>query len=383
MDIKERYKLKITPITPLYLGTGEEIRYFSYEDNKIVVKDVERFIKEEPEINPDEKYQIINNKETDRIKQEKYKLESLIKEKTNSIKKFVKTIDFKPYIPGTAIKGGLRTAFLSYLLKDNDINCQVKKKILKEIIPSNLKDTEADNEINRFLMGSDPQEDIFKAVTVADSNFFGIHNLKVMKIMIYNVKSNKEEWKNFSIFVEGVDCLNGILIETTLFIDTNLLKSQEQNILGQYKDKITIENIKESARYFSNSVITTEKNFYKGKKNVEQIYQFYETLLSTTLTNDEFLTPIGWGTGWTMKTIVENFNNSNDVSLKDALRKRFLLGKVICPSCYSSNMNEDRKDKKKMFCRVCKESFSKDVLKLVYPFPKTRKIVFIDNLPKY
>jgi CRISPR-associated protein Csm5 len=391
MEMKEKYKLEIIPISPIHIGTGDEIIYFSKkeQEKKIVVKDVERFIKEEQK-NAEEKYQIIKDCKADAIPQEKYTLGvsfNLKAENVKRIREFNKTIDFKPYIPGTAIKAGLRTAFLSYLLNDQNVSSQVKNKIIQDILPSNISDKYADDEIDKYLMGEDPQKDIFKSIQISDSKLFDIEKLKVIKIQIFNVKHNSNEWMRYrnrsdvmKIFVEAINNSTDVLTETTLTIDKYLL-SHNDALLGKNKYKINIDTLIKAAKMFSNFIINYEKNFYKNKNEVRNIYNFYNSILTginNNLGDNEFLLPIGWGTGWVMKTIVEILKNDN---LRNMIRKRFLLGKVIknCPSCRSI-LSEDKNDRTKMFCHECEKSYTKsDVVKLIFPFPKTRKIAFINN----
>jgi len=382
MEMKEKYKLEIIPISPIHIGTGDEIIYFSKNEQKIVVKDVERFIKEEQK-NAEEKYQIIKDCKADAIPQEKYALGvsfNLKAENVKRIREFNKTIDFKPYIPGTAIKAGLRTAFLSYLLNDQNVSLQVKNKIIQDILPSNISDKYADDEIDKYLMGDDPQKDIFKSIQISDSKIFKIEKLKVIKIQILNVKRNSNEWMRYKIFVEAINNSTDVLTETTLTIDKYLL-SQNDALLGKNKDKINIDTLIKAAKMFSNFIINYEKKFYKNKNEVKNIYNFYNSILTginNNLGDNEFLLPIGWGTGWVMKTIVEILKDHN---LRNMLRKRFLLGKIIknCPSCRSI-LSEDKNDRTKMFCHKCKKSYTKsNVVKLIFPFPKTRKIAFINN----
>jgi len=395
METKEKHKLEIIPISPIHIGTGDEIIYFSKNEQKIVVKDVERFIKEERKLNAEEKYQIIKDCKADAIPQEKYALGvsfNLEAENVKRIREFNKTIDFKPYIPGTAIKAGLRTAFLSYLLNDQNVSSQVKNKIIQDILPSNIiSDKYADDEIDKYLMGDDPQKDIFKSIQISDSKLFDIEKLKIIKIQILNVKHNSNEWMRYrnrsdimKIFVEAINNSTDVLTETTLTIDKYLL-SQNDALLGKNKDKINIDTLIKAAKMFTNFIINYEKNFYKNKNEVKNIYNFYNSILTginNNLGDNEFLLPIGWGTGWVMKTIVEILVKIlKDDNLRNMLRKRFLLGKVIknCPSC-ESILSEDKNDRTKMFCHKCKKSYTKfDVVKLIFPFPKTRKIAFINN----
>jgi CRISPR type III-A-associated RAMP protein Csm5 len=382
MEMKEKYKLEIIPISPIHIGTGDEIIYFSKNEQKIVVKDVERFIKEWQKLNAEEKYQIIKDCNADAIPQEKYTLGvsfNLKAENVKRIREFNKTIDFKPYIPGTAIKAGLRTAFLSYLLNDQNVSSQVKNKIIQDILPStNISDKYADDEIDRYLMGDDPQKDIFKSIQISDSKLFDIEKLKVIKIQIFNVKHNSNEWMRYKIFVEAINNSTDVLTETTLTIDKYFL-SQNDALLGKNKDKINIDTLIKAAKMFTNFIINYEKNFYKNKNEVRNIYNFYNSILTginNNLGDNEFLLPIGWGTGWVMKTISSMLMNWNDFR---KIKSKFKLGKPTLALCSRHNEPLKNINGRLTFCSRCNRELRREEIKYFDVFPKTRKIAFIDN----
>jgi len=391
METKEKYKkLEIIPISPIHIGTGDEIIYFSKQEReqKIVVKDVERFIKEEQKLNAEEKYQIIKDCKADAIPQEKYALGvsfNLEAENVKRIREFNKTIDFKPYIPGTAIKAGLRTAFLSYLLNDQNVSSQVKNKIIQDILPSNISDKYADDEIDKYLMGDDPQKDIFKSIQISDSKLFDIEKLKIIKIQIFNVKHNSNEWMRYrnrsdvmKIFVEAINNSTDVLTETTLTIDRYLL-SQNDALLGKNKDKINIDTLIKAAKMFTNFIINYEKNFYKNKNEVRNIYNFYNSILTrinNNLGDNEFLLPIGWGTGWVMKTISSMLMNWNDFR---KIKSKFKLGKPTLALCSRHNEPLKNINGRLTFCSRCNRELRREEIKYFDVFPKTRKIAFINN----
>lgn len=232
-------KIYIKTLTPVHIGTGKEIEKFEYQINdgkfsrinfsKLSELLMERFpekftewiIKVSNEENtsnilslPVIKKQIADNEKIDNEinKSIQYKLKSIINP-NKKVREHTKTGDNSLYLPGTSIKGSIRTALFSYALKK--IDKDAKKKIIEHLTGKlnaareNIRDKEKikksicdyiENEIfycgfektelngNKKIIFSDEKYDLMKCIHISDSNSLNseeygeISNLKMFKL---------------------------------------------------------------------------------------------------------------------------------------------------------------------------------------------------------
>ena len=143
----KRYRMKITVIGPIHVGDGKKLKKIEYiydkQNNRVVVLDTTKtysYLEQEGKLGRFQEY--ILSPEKDRYKDEdnsKDIFSFLLKEniskeiweswkrydysiterentRLNEIHSFVKDANGNPYIPGSSIKGMIRTALLAYLV---------------------------------------------------------------------------------------------------------------------------------------------------------------------------------------------------------------------------------------------------------------------------
>ena len=146
------YQLKLTTVGPVFIGSGNEIKKFEYaydpKSRSVYVIDSLKLFKllTAEQLERFEGH-IIRNKSKNLteffdavgIRPEKYKsiakysYESAFPDNHN-IKEFIKDAYGQPYIPGSSIKGAVRTALLYNLIKDNEnVASKARAEIMREI----------------------------------------------------------------------------------------------------------------------------------------------------------------------------------------------------------------------------------------------------------
>jgi len=80
------------------------------------------------------------------------------------IKEFIRDGLNRPYIPGSSIKGAIRTAVLSHIIESKD-KSNIKIKDTKGRLTARIMEND--------LFGTDPQRDVFRCVQVGDALFDG------------------------------------------------------------------------------------------------------------------------------------------------------------------------------------------------------------------
>jgi CRISPR-associated protein Csm5 len=307
-------KMELITFSPLHIGDGGELIPFEYikEDNKIKIYPFNYFIdklfetyKEPKDLLP----KLIVLKETaknglkenlkdyfDKAKvliPPKYEISTKVNiPEGNNIKAFIKSPE-GPYIPGSEIKGALRSVFLYGILKNeiykksqflNQLE-KIKQKIEKLV---KVHDEREKKEEKRKILDSiskliedletqifranqrDAQYDLFKAIVISDSNPLPYNNLYVDAIKVIN---SSRDLKNYSeILKEGLRIkLDGFIDEKIALNGLKRLALFTEKLKNQNIEKVTWQFLKESAIEFYLSLIEKEKIYVKNRVNDNEL----------------------------------------------------------------------------------------------------------------
>ena len=254
------------------------------------------------------------------------------------IQEAIKTVDNRPYIPGSTLKGAIRTALLGDMLLKNDEvfkeNNQHFINMVDQVPRGNPRTEYPAAQIERNVFGKDPNHDLFRALQISDTAPLESEALEIGTAWTVTLNSDDQlvqkidrgrAYKNFVQQIQAEQCLT-----FTLKIDELLFRDGEKNRLN-FKDfqEQNLRSIAEACRSLSSDILATELEFF-DIYDLDEVAQFYIKLedLNNDLRNDAFLLQIGWGTGYHANTVAgifaNNFNPHQEMWMK--LRKRFRLG---------------------------------------------------------
>jgi CRISPR-associated protein Csm5 len=207
---------------------------------------------------------------------------------TEQVQLNIKTAN-RTYIPGSTLKGAIRTALISYHYQDKG---RVKNK---------------GGYIGEDIFGSFG-DDILKFLSVSDSDTFTEDDLKISKFYKLNLKSKKTD---ISIIKEVID--KGVA--TTFTINCKAKKKQVANQFsylyeGQEEKLLPIIN-----EYSQKNIEKELIELRKGSGNeVEEIKDFYQSLLiaikNNNLTKEAYLR-IGAGKSFYDNTIAQKLSKED------------------------------------------------------------------------
>jgi CRISPR-associated RAMP protein, csm5 family len=215
--------MKLTTLSPIFIGDGKKLIKKEYiydgENKKIIIPDLMKMVKQFENYNINSEYEIyISNKN------DKNGLGEWIKNKRGNLKmvfNFTKyVIDFKnadprdakgkfdlneiatfikdpyglPYVPGSSIKGMIRTALLCYEIANNDKLSNLLNQIYEKSKgnsnsrPHNLKEATVDleNEIFKSMNKS-----IMRGLIIGDSRPLKTSDLTLSKKIDYTIGKNE------------------------------------------------------------------------------------------------------------------------------------------------------------------------------------------------
>lgn len=302
-------KLVLETLTPVHIGSGDVIEPYEYVITDRLHKiNLGKFISS---LSPEEREEFLEVSSTDMVRTRKFIKEkarlseiseystgvsgdarSIYEDKLDdpenilSIQTFIKT-GGKPFIPGSSVKGTIRTAML-YSSLDK---------------PAVYLDKDIEKQVFDF---KNPQDDPFRVLKVSDSLPFEykalvLHNVKTYTTKKY-VAPKQLTASGYNILLEATNSYftNNILrISHDLRIDEDLKRNSE------FMD-INIESIASSCNEFYSKVLENELEFFESP-DVSYAYDTYKQLKSGFLKirkeKGSFLLRLGWGSGYDSTTV--------------------------------------------------------------------------------
>ncbi|HNZ61122.1 MAG TPA: type III-A CRISPR-associated RAMP protein Csm5 [Methanofastidiosum sp.] len=243
------------------------------------------------------------------------------------IKPFVRNGHYQPYIPGSSLKGSIRTAILYNYLKKvsrNDyervvstfkkkINEVPRGKVMKEWEQKRFSEKFLTSIFNSYYLSQEskndyryrfgPNTDIMRAIQISDTPPLNKNSLELNRVRVLNYKRGEEKLLGIKMSPECIPV--GKKIESFLKVDTQVLKYFKENN-GKQLPFNSEKDIINCCNEFSKDIIRSEISYYEGFKNVntEDILEFYNGLDANL--------KLGWGSGLTATTIFLLLESESD-----------------------------------------------------------------------
>ena len=315
-------KLFLETLSPLHIGTGE--RYGSSEflvkGNDIIRLDINKIYTQLNQKNKDIFLQFLEDP--------RFRLDDFIKNvddsilkaklysaklKTNIPQEIAENIKtgFKGYVPGSTLKGAIRTAILSAFIGDK----QVTK--IGEIFAMNnpwKRNLEAERLFDSFLSSQSSQSsysDLMRFVQISD--FIPVKYLCVYNIQSLEAEGNKWKWyqrngRVVQTYLETI--MAGERLEGDIHFTYNKQMHKSLGLKGK-EDIIDIMEIKRLIHSFSNANINHEIAFSQ-RYEIDFLLEFYKKLKKIN-TEDSPVIKLGQGSGYLATTIGLELKNNPDV----------------------------------------------------------------------
>ena len=346
--MKQKYQLQI--ITPVHIGSGETLnhidgcyandRWYHIDLDKVLMHpstDLNALTSEMAQRNFRwERH--LQRHNTDLSELSAYSLACSQSPEEVEIREAIKTSGNHPFIPGSTLKGAIRTALLEEILcESDDIYCESLNQLetlINQGPRGNPRREQPAKRIESLAFGRDPNRDIFRALHISDTMPLDSNSLEIGMAWTLTLDQNNQlvqkidrgrEYKNFVQQFQTEQCLT-----FTLKIDELLFREREKNRLGfnDLQEK-TLRDIAEVCRSAASDLIDREQEFF-GDYNLSEIANFYDRLIriNNNLLEGEFLLQIGWGTGYHANTVASLFTEDKESpeNLWMDLRERFRLG---------------------------------------------------------
>lgn len=213
-----------------------------------------------------------------------------------------------PYIPGSSLKGSIRTAILVKLFKEK--NAYEQEKLLRSV-RNNRNPKWASQDILKNLLGQNPNKDIMRTIRVFDAHFteddIGLLETKIFSLTNYGGWTwKKTKYGEMKVFGEILK--PGSKSQVTLSLDQFLLKNPIAKRKLHFSGKIPddFEKLSSLINNHSRIAIESEVEFYQKYEKGRELDRFfieYEKVLSEIPENGSgFVIRLGWGSGWKSMT---------------------------------------------------------------------------------
>lgn len=337
----KRSTWEIEVLTPLHIGSGGTLTSFDYvydERAKLLrVIDLDKLLAQ-PRVNPDDlaRYyerrgfqirQYLRDRGISPESVERYHLACARDPQNSSVRTFVKTAWGKPYLPGSSLKGALRTAVLWRILHEDreafTKTLSYLERAIRRSLPRSAQDrqwTGLNVERLEEVLGPDPNRDLMRAIHIEDSAELPLEELYAIEVGSYmpNAQGQLVRDGRLTNWVEALP--SGTRLRISWRWDGFLFGEMARDLGFQPKQHlIDDDGVLETTRAFTEALLKSEISFYRqhGLGEVADRLHAFRSGEGTLLC-------LGWGGGWSAKTVTRDFADRIDLM---ALRRLYRLGR--------------------------------------------------------
>ena len=242
---------------------------------------------------------------------------------TVNIREQIKDVYGKPYLPGSSLKGALRTV-LAVAAADT------VKPTLDQLGRSR---SWAGQPVEQQLFGRDPNHDLLRALQVGDSQPVAVTQLALRRAHIYPTASQSYRGRSRGLDVDVEVLRKGTVLTLPIHVPTELLEDHNTPFDIRRREELAhwerhsdwLENLAQAGQENARKLLEDEVRFFQERRDVPAVHTFYRRLVDsyTRLGANEFLVVLGWGGGWHTKTL--NRYLKRDERVFDRLVSRYRL----------------------------------------------------------
>lgn len=219
----------------------------------------------------------------------------------SEVRSYIKSGVMQPYLPGSSVKGAIRTALANSIAENRQLNLARAT--------FGPRPEWAGREIEHGLFGraptpgQAPNYDLMRTLQVADSTPINADRLQLDNVAVWGAGQ-----QGIPIDIETVR--EGSEFKLRVKIDEYLFSDHAKQ-LGFASDKQVITNWLGLCRTHGLAQLQQEAAFFRDR--VPQIARFYDSLLDKAQNSSGCFLQIGWGTGWHSKTLSRLITPNRDL----------------------------------------------------------------------
>jgi CRISPR-associated protein Csm5 len=207
------------------------------------------------------------------------------------VREQIKDLSDRPYLPGSSLKGALRTAVFDWALAHNP----------RALDTGRLRSSRkwAAQPLERAVLGRDPNHDLLRALQVADSDPVDPGS----SLMLAHAQVLTGRQLGSPIEVEALR--SEVVLNTTLKVDLSLFAPAAERQLGFGQRLDWLQDLMGVCRARAASLLEAERDWFARQRPGSPIANYYAQLHKylDSLPASRCLLQVGWGGGWQGKTV--------------------------------------------------------------------------------
>lgn len=250
------------------------------------------------------------------------------------------------FIPGSSIKGAMRTAILYYLIKSDPNYKQMVSRILNQAIRLGNKAKQLDDRlVERYMTGQyfrrtrqgrarnipAPYRDILRGLLISDGTPIGNESISVEKVILFETSGSIRDLTLTEIIKPNTISLHDIKVDEYFVNVVSEIMQMEDKTKALIKLPDVMNN-------FYLEVLKAEKE-YAEQNNLTNLISFY-TSLEKQISGNDFLLRIGWGSGW-LSTTIGLILTKEIPSLLRQIRRTYRMGIPNMPFPMSRKLTKE------------------------------------------
>lgn len=229
---------------------------------------------------------------------------------------FIKTAAQQPYLPGSSLKGSLRSSVLRGLLKLQPKFAAELAAMAEPIAEAGARTLSDELQAEAFVRAPVERSkwsnyDLNRTLMLGDSNLKSTADLEVNEVKVYSAQTNHTlDGKTWSIYAEMLRA--GTTLRVPLTRAAYLLAGRGAARQLEFADNgwMMVE-LAALCRAASLDIMEQELKFYRDYRE-RDVAGWYETARDQlkAITDQRFMLPIGWGSGYDAKTITDQLGET-------------------------------------------------------------------------
>ncbi len=204
------------------------------------------------------------------------------------LQEIIKTVDDQAYLPGSSLKGAIRTAVAWRGWVEKRVNANPREL--------NRSRKYAGQNLEKKIMGRNPNHDLLRALHISDSAPAGKDCFIVLNAQVVTKR-------NLGSPIELEAVQPDTTFKLTIKLDKQLFSQwARQNGFWLGGNAAWLNNLAQTVQRHSARRLKNELAWYKERRGAEMTAGFYRQLLNAKLPANACLLQLGWGGGWESKT---------------------------------------------------------------------------------
>jgi CRISPR-associated protein Csm5 len=218
----------------------------------------------------------------------------------------------QPYLPGSSLKGALRTALGWHVWKEKDLEPDVEKLMdprKGQPYPGRFAATNYEHDVFG-KEANKTKNDFLRALHVSDSKPLPPSCLLLLNVRVINPGTSTKPASDIPVELEAIR--PDTTFETSLKLDLALFSQWAQRYGLHLSGREWLTDLPRIANTHARDQIVREAKWFRHLPGGNRVAEFYERLEQTPLDGQRFFLRLGWGTGWENKTFGSRLQADED-----------------------------------------------------------------------